>query len=285
MIRGVLLLMVSLGLLGWAPNAWAERPGRRKKPAPKQAPKNDVPDQQASGEQVPYLEGSPGIDSELEDIAQLFIEKGQYAEALEVYDELRQAHVDDLDLLDMSIVLCRKFPECKVRLINFLNELIALVERNPKSMRARETLVDFALELKEFDKAHEAIKGLVAAKPDSITHWLLLADHHEETRDFRKLDALLADLLKRFPKSAEIWLRSADRAMAFNNNNQRIRFTLARTKQLLKPKDTLLRQRHSALEKEFNRWLRDAKEALYRDFRQDTRWADLEDDFAHSTYP
>jgi len=26
-------------------------------------------------------------------------------------------------------------------------------------------------------------------------------------------------------------------------------------------------------------------EARYRDFRQDTRWADLEDDFVRSTYP
>lgn len=266
------------------------------------------------------------IDSELEDIAQLFIEKKQYAEALKVYDELREANPksmdvldmtielctkvpscskrlpdlygeslrvyetlalsspDNLDILDMNFELCLKIPKCKKRLPELLKDLGAFVKRNPNSIAAREMLVGYALDFKDFKTARKAIEGLVKLKPNDVSNWLWLADYHEQARDFRKLDALIAKLIKRFPKNAQIWLLQADRAIAYENL-ERARNALRQAKALIGPKDTALRKRYDVVTKDLVQSKESAGESEYVDYRQDTRWSDLEDDFDHSTYP
>ena len=266
------------------------------------------------------------IDSELEDIAQLFIEKKQYAEALKVYDELREANPksmdvldmtielcakvpscskrlpdlyseslrvyetlalsspDNLDILDMNFELCLKIPRCKKRLPELLKDLEEFVKRNPSSIPGREMLVGYALDFKDFKTARRAIEGLVKLKPNDVSNWLWLADYHEQARDFRKLDALIAKLLKRFPKNAQVWLLQADRAIAYENL-ERARNALAKADGFIGPKDKALRKRYAVLKKDLVRSVEIDGESEYVDYRQDTRWSDLEDDFDHSTYP
>lgn len=297
MIQRFTLLLLSLAILGWASPLLAQD-------------EDDDTD----------------INSELEDIAQLFIEKKQYAEALKVYDELKDANPDsldvldmtielcakvpscskrlpelyneslavyedlhrdspdDLDILDMTFELCLKIPDCKPRLSELLGRLVAFVERNPTKERGREMLVGYALDFNELKIARSAIEGLVKIKPNDVSNWIWLAEYHEQARDFRKLDALLAKLTKRFPKSATLWLLLADRATAYSNV-PRATMALGKAKALLGPKDIELRKRHAALTKGLKQSLLDANEDGYIDYRQDTRWSDLEDDFDHSTYP
>jgi tetratricopeptide (TPR) repeat protein len=266
------------------------------------------------------------IDSELEDIAQLFIEKKQFAEALKVYDELREANPDSLDVLDMTIELCTKvpscskrlpelyaesldvyegmhlrspdnldildmnfelclkIPKCKRRLPELLVDLEEFVKRNPNSIAGREMLVGYALDFKDFKTARRAIEGLVKLKPNDVSNWLWLADYHEQARDFRKLDALIVKLLKQFPKNPQIWLLQADRAIAYQNI-QRAQGALAKANGLIGPKDIALRKRYDVLSKDLKQSIESAGESDYVDYRQDTRWSDLEDDFDHSTYP
>ena len=54
---------------------------------------------------------------------------------------------------------------------------------------------------------------------------------------------------------------------------------------LLRPKDKALRKRYLALIKELKQSNRESSASVDVDYRQDTRWSDLEDDFDHSTYP
>lgn len=225
-----------------------------------------------------------GVDPELENVAHLFIEKGDFAAALEIFDELRDAHPNNFELLDVAIDLCRKIPACKPRQLKLLKVLEAFVHRNPKSAEARTLLADYAVELKQFDNALRAIKLLIEAKPGSLANWLLLLDHYDGAKDFKQVDKLLLDLRKRFPKSAEVWFRVADRALAIDARKE-TRVALAKSKRLLRKTDAELRLRRDALERELTAMIRAETREKHRDFRQDTRWADLEDDFAHSTYP
>ncbi len=270
-------------------------------------------------------EGS-GIISELEDVAQLFIEKGQYAEALRVYDELREANPDSLDVLEMTIELCEKVPSCSKRLDSLYGESLKIyetlyeaspddleildmhfeiclkiskcngrlpemlatlgdfVERNPNSVVGREMLINYALDFKAFETAGQAIEELVNLNPNNVSNWMRLADYRDQTRDFRKLDALVVNLIKRFPKNSQVWFLQADRAIAYSNF-ARARSALGRADRLIGPKDAALRKRYDLLTKELARSIKASIEFRYVDYRQDTRWSDLEDDFDHSTYP
>ena len=296
MIQRITLLLVSLAILGWV--------------SPLLAQEDDDTD----------------IVSGLEDIAELFIEKKQYAEALKVYDELKEANPgsidvlemtielctkvkactkrlpdlyseslafyeglhrgspDNLDILDMTFELCLRIPDCKPRLPELLDRLVAFVERNPTQVPAREMLVGYALDFNQLKIARTSIEALVKIKPNEVSNWLWLAEYHEQARDFRKLDGLLAKLTMRFPKSARLWLLLADRATAYSNV-LRATMALSKAKGLLGPKDMELRKRYDSLKKGLNQSIQDAKEDGYIDYRQDTRWSDLEDDFDHSTYP
>ncbi|MCP4446443.1 MAG: tetratricopeptide repeat protein [Myxococcales bacterium] len=265
----VLHCVLLLGCLCAADSALAqEQGGKRPPPAPASAPQP----------------AQATVDQELENVAQLFIEKGDLPAALEIYDELRADHPDNFNLLDTTIELCRKIAACKPRQLSLLKELEEFVARNPKSAEARVFLADYATQLGKFGNARKAIELMIKAKPKALETWLLLVEHHDEAKEFRKLDALLLDLTKKFPKSSEIWYRIADRALV-RDDRRRAKYALAQSKRYAGKGDTDTHKRRNALERELKAMIRAEIRAKHRDFRQDTRWADLEDDFAHSTYP
>lgn len=226
------------------------------------------------------------VDEDLSNVAELFKEKGEFGRALEIYDELRRDNPDDLDVLDNCLALCSKVPTCLPRLPELLDELEAFVKRHGKSKAAKQLLLDYSQELKDFKRARTVIKEIVKEDPQTPSGWLLLVDNHEELRDFKALDLLLLKLTKRFPTSPQVWLRVADRSLA-TNDLKGARAALKKAKRLIKPTEQLLPTERllptqlMALQRELHQVIDD----IYNDYRQDTRWADLEDDFDHSTYP
>jgi len=226
----------------------------------------------------------PGHDADLEDVAQLFMDEGNFAEALEIYDGLAETYPDSLNVLDMKIDLCAKIPECQPRSLELLGELEQYIARHPSSVHARKLYIIYAMDLKKLPEARAGIAELLKLNPNLIDYWLVLIDYHEQVRDFKKLDAMLAKLGKRFPKNPEIWFRIAERALS-RDLRARTRYALAISRRYMRPKHKELRKRHARLALELRTMIKAERDELHRDFREDTRWADLEDDFARSTYP
>lgn len=230
-----------------------------------------------------------GFDYELEAIGQIFIEKGELGKALEVYDELRAANPNNLDLLETTISLCKKMGSCFPSIESRFDDLRDYAKRNPKSKSARELLLFYAQESKDTKAVYRAILGMIESNPKVLEHRIMLIEYLEDQRREKELDLELAKLVKLFPKSAQLWIRVAERALDIDKEKQ-ARQALKKSKPFLPPLSKVaakneFRNRWTEVMRELSARVLERKQARDRDYRQDTRWADLEDDFVRSTYP
>ncbi len=247
----------------------------------------DDEDSDTGDKQPPPQESD--YDFELEAIGQLFLDKGELSKALQVFDELRQANPDNLDLLETSISLCQQIASCASELQRRFGHLRRFIERNPKSVLARELLLSFAQDGNDPKETQRAIEGLIHSNPKMLAHRLLLVELFEDQKRERELDRLLFNLVKLFPKSSQLWVRVAERAIDIDNEKA-ANHALKMSKPYLPPLSKVktkneFRNRWMAVREDIDARVYERTEARNRDFRQDTRWADLEDDFVRSSYP
>ncbi len=203
---------------------------------------------------------------ELTALAELLERSGEFAEAVDIYDQLRARAPDDAQLVLRQLTVCRRAPECSKRLPSILDDA---VQASPGQVDLVHELFELLVERKEHDRALDLARVHLLMNPKDLSIHEARADLLFQLDRKKAFESAVREQLIAHPKVAGGWVTLgwiAFQAGRIDEAEGHLKTARAC------PLDPVLTTRLDELDND----LRAFRRGQRTNFRESTRWRDFE---------